>query len=285
MRSENADGDERRPFINLENVQAALDALIYPATAAHPNALYQLTLVDIFLANPDLPRISDPREFALQHLLANLIREEYCYRRQSFGLPEPSGHESLAAAKSAIAQDAHEGAAKLIGWSSLYYRHVRVDLEIGSKAYARGVKLSERTVYRYQLAATIQLKDRLAIEEWNARSQHRQKRLLTLLPRIPSTRLFGRESAFEAARHALDTEHKAAHFQISGPVGIGKTAFTQEFVRQQIEGGTILQLVWLSNPPSVAFVRHQLMESILSTLENSTISLREYTLLHKVAIV
>jgi len=271
----------KQPFITYESVRAALEAMLYTSTAPPPNPLEELSLVDQFISNPDLPSIVNSREFALRQLLLSIITQEYSQHRHNFGLAAPVLNMPFEAAAADIRRDVQQQNPELNGWCLLYYRYVRVDLDLSIETITTVANIEQRTLRRYQNHATIRLQECLVEAEWEARTKQRKTRLYASLPISIPISLVGRGDTLQYVQRLLSSS-PIRHFQVTGPPGIGKTALVQELVRQQIDVEQINQVIWIDNPESVDFVRHTLNEMLLNDLNTR---LREYTLRHNLAVV
>jgi hypothetical protein len=274
---------EHEPFISEEHVQAALETLVYTSSPRSiPAALQHLILVDEFLINPEFPPSARSREFAFQHILIKMIHSELSRHRLALGLSEPLENESLETTIAAISQDAQNGSKELIGWDLLYYRYVRVDLDIDSGLISDLTYIDERTLRRYRTHAIRRLTERLVKAEWEARSRLKKRRLYAQLPAASVDGALGREAILQRAFNAL-CEDLPIRICVSGPPGIGKSTFVQELLRRYIDKYDLDELVWINYPPSPTFVRHYLSEQLLPP--TSSITLREYLLSYRVAVV
>jgi hypothetical protein len=274
-----------QPFISADHVRAALDAMLYTASAPPPNPLRMLSLVDEVLANPDFPTYEQDRELALQEILIRLIIRELTLHRRAFDLNLPLADTaaiSIAQAQLDLAADATSGSKELQPWSLLYYRYVCVHFNLTLDAIRNRFAVDERTLRRYHVYAVRKLADVLAEEERGARSRERKRHLLAELPVAVAKPMIGRGGVLDSLVKAL-ADSPPHHFFITGASGIGKTTLAQEFLRRQIDAEAVLQVIWLNEPPSVAFTREQIEERL--RLERMTIPLRAYLLINRVAVV
>jgi tetratricopeptide (TPR) repeat protein len=271
----------RQPSISYETVRAALDAMLYMSVARSPNPLEALALVDDFISNPDLPDTPEKREYALRQLLISVIVREYNAHRHNFGFEVPVSHAPLEAALDEIRRDVQQHNPELIGWCLLYYRYVRVDLNLSIESIMSIAHVEQRTLRRYQSHAIERLRDCIVSAEWDIRARQRTLRLYAMLPSSQPISLVGRDEVFKQVQSVLNGE-SSRHIQITGPPGIGKSTFVQEFVRRQIDDGRIDYLIWLENPESIDFARQLLHETLLSDLNWG---LKEYTLTHRLVVV
>ncbi len=270
-----------QPFISSESVREVLDAMLYTSSPQSPSPLEVLSLVDHFIANPDLPVAVENREFALRHLFISIITHEYIEHRHNLGLESDVSQTTLEAAAEDIRRDVQQHNPELLGWCLLYYRYVRVDLNLSLESIMPITHIEQRTLRRYVTHTIDRLRDCLIIREWEERTKQRKVRLYAALPASLPIPLVGREEMFRQVRGALSGQ-SLRHIQVTGPPGIGKSVFVQEFLRQQIDDGRIDQVVWIENPESVDFARRLLNEMLVHDLN---MSLKEYTLTHKFAVI
>jgi tetratricopeptide (TPR) repeat protein len=272
---------EQRPFISWESVRSALDSLVYLSTARSPNPLEHLLLVDEFLTNPDFPQGPHGRQFALDRILVTTIEEQYQRVRAALGMKPPDPDMEFDAALAEAVADERTGNLEAVGWGLLYFRFVRSELGLSLDMLAPAIHADPRTLRRYQHHAIHRLTEQLIQDEWFARIRHRQRRLMTELPSGPAC-LYGREPELREMGELFD-EGICHRVLVTGATGIGKTAFVQAVLREQIERGALDQLVWIRSPATAEFVRRTLIERLLP--EDSSIHLREALLLRRVGIV
>ena len=77
--------------------------------------------------------------------------------------------------------------------------------------------------------------------------------LLTQLPGSANERVWGRDQLLSHAYSILEN-NSPSHILVTGPEGIGKTAFAQALISELIDENRIDQLVWLEKPRSVEYV-------------------------------
>lgn len=272
---------EDRPFISTAAVRACLDNLLYTSTQRPREPLEALALVDEFMANPDLPSMESGRSFAIRHILTDLLGNQYRQIRGGAALPLPPIDTSKKIAEQAITEDARQRNTELISWSVLYHRYVRVDLGLHPAALAELISTDERTVRRYQNHAVVRLTDHLTEMEWAARIRQRRLRLFSRLPLSDLPELIGRQDQLRRAARWLAGD-MPRHILLTGVPGIGKTAFAQHVVREQIDQGVIDQLVWIETPESVQYVRQYLHQVLLF---ETGLALKDYVQLVRLTVV
>ncbi|HLU09788.1 MAG TPA: ATP-binding protein, partial [Oceanobacillus sp.] len=270
------------PYISQASVSDALDTLIYPSKSAEPNPLERLLLVDLFIADPNLPKGEHLREFALQQILLDLIVKELTAKRAMLGLPPPVDNEPLSEAERVIEAAGRTRNAEFLLWTLLYYRYVRADLSIEPERMSRLISVNVRSLRRYFHYALRLLTRRLLHEEWAARIAHHRQRLFALLPCGVPLKLIGRDAQLEQAWDAL-MRRPPCRIYITGTTGIGKTSFSEALLQRLINADAVDHLIWLNSPPSCEYVRRYLAEALL--IPHHHLSLRDYLSRYPTALV
>jgi tetratricopeptide (TPR) repeat protein len=272
------------PFISIDCVRAALEAMIHAALDASPlNPIHFLLVIEEQLINPDLPPSPYLRNFLVNQFLVKLITEEFEAHRKVFNLSTPPKNETRASAERMLQVDASKNSYELMGWSYVYYRYVRVDLGFTLDEISAASTVHERTLRRYHQRILERILEKIIEAEQESRSRQRKRRLLGALPQPMPARLVGRHEPLSRVRQILQ-ENDSSHVYVTGSVGVGKTTLVQEIVRQQIGADQIDHLYWLRSPVSTQFVRqHIIQEQFPEGLKK--ISLREYLMMWRVAIV
>lgn len=270
-----------RPYISQQSVRKILDSMARGTLQNDENSLLYLTLVDEFLCDPLIPQMEAPREFAVSHILADLITQHLLNCRHGLSLNTPSEHKTSAEASHAFFQDLQTRSPELIGWSLLYYRYVRVEFNLFAVGYPTGMGIEERTFRRYQASAVKRLTETLVEAEYAARERQRRLYLSAALPETLQTPLVGRDTLLEEVER-LRVASVPAWIAITGPKGVGKSAFVQALLRRQIDQSELDQIVWISEPQSVEFIYWHLRQVLLP---DSLADLRLYLARMRVAIV
>ncbi len=291
---------KEQPIITREAVEAVLNSMVYSTadtSAAH--ALYMLALVDDLLNDPTLPAASSAREHVLQHLLSAYIKRELLRHRYSMGLlgadspkPDTPAWETEVVLNAAmdylplehvitqIQQDVRTESRELLGWSWLYYRYVRVDLDIKQEQYSRWSSVTDRTLRRWADHAIGRLQTYLINMEWSRRTHHQKQRHYAQLPYLNHNYIYT-----EASRTLLTAlaEHNAPCVYVFGAPGIGKTSMVQTAVRHLIEERELDYVIWLNNPSSVDAIHEAVRKRVKRT--SARRSVREILLDSKAVIV
>ncbi len=273
--------NQKHLYISGESVRIALESILFKGK--QESALLYLTLVDQFLSDADLPPIERPREYALHNILTTIIAQELTTHRQIFQLDPPAEADEITVVHEQILLDGQQQVPDLIGWSMLYYRYVRVDLNISSKQYVQIANQNERNLRRYQ--ATIineRLPHILADTEWQARSWRRQLRLHSVLPSVQVSHFVGRQHIMQQAQQALNNM-RPQHILITGAKGIGKTTFVEMLIRQMIDSDMLDHVVWIESPRSPDHIMHVLHQELLH--EETKFTVKDFMLINRVTVV
>lgn len=237
-----------RPYLRRESVVRHLDSLLYDSQSASQLTREWAGLLIVEQIANQLPH-ADPdlrHEYAVRDLLTGMIATAYADVRRALSLAPPDVKLTVKAVERWLQADAAPRNPALLGWSLLYHRYIRADLDLNVNQLAGWISVGERTFRRYQAYAVRLLTYRLIQAEYDARHERKQRHLLTALPPVPARRLIGRE--WESALHLLD-QH--AHLLITGVSGVGKTAFAHVLVRRLIESNRVDAVLWLDQPRSL----------------------------------
>ncbi len=157
------------PCIDEYLVREAVNAL--QTMKPLSTSLMNIRLVDEIVADPTFPCGEDCRQYALNLLLVTTIAREYAAQRQVCGGLTPAQTETRAEALRSIASDSQRDNTALLAWGWLYYRFVRVDLEIDAQTFSTAAGIHERTLRRYQRKAITYLTAQLRQNEQWIRQQ------------------------------------------------------------------------------------------------------------------
>ena len=254
---------DAEPIISEANVCAALDGMIYSTAAKETSELERLWLVEVFLAAPEQPASPHNHRYALQTMLIDLITAELTRHRATVGFPTPIADEPLETVIERIGDDAGDSNIERIGWSWLYYRYVRVDLNLTVRDFCLYAHLDARTRQRYQKHAIRRLTERLIEAERDARRRLHKRRLYAALQSLIPVQLFGREQATRELNRLHRTEFVV---QISGEVGIGKTTFVREHLRDLIDADKVAEIIWIDHPADFQTIRNRIAATLPVTV-------------------
>ena len=271
-----------RPYITQSSVTAALDTLIYPSKTSEPNSLEHLLLVDLLLADPDLPSGELTRQLVLHNVMVDLIVQEFGTRCTVLQMPVPTAQETREKAAQVIRFASLLRNAEYLLWMLLYYRYVRTDLGFGQDDFSELLSLNSRSLRRYFNYALRLLTRRLIQAEWNARLEHHRALLYAKLPHSSPPKLIGRETLLNDLWTQLPTL-EPRHLYVTGAPGCGKTSLVEVLAHRIVSTENIAHLVWLSSAPSCEYVLQYITQEILE--DTPSLSLRSYLQRQRLVLV
>jgi tetratricopeptide (TPR) repeat protein len=272
------------PFISRESVRAVLEGMLYHSSETG-SALEHLALVDDFLIRHNIPYSENRRLFVIRLIITNIITEQLAAHRNNFGLGPPMLEETLAGAQLSIQADVRTQSAELAGWSLLFYRFVRVDLNLPPAGYSAMSHVDERTLRRYQSRTTGRLRDLLVRYETETRLQKKRLSLRQALPNGKPVGIVGRSQLLVETRQLLRTS-PPAHLLVTGPAGIGKTSFIHLLLYQQIEADEFDRVVWIDGAVSATYAQQYIHQMLMSDdVQMELMELRDFLALYRTAIV
>ncbi len=153
--------------ITPENIRLAL---LRPFSSdSKPNPLEHLLIVDNRVSNQFFPDNAFGRRMALVEILISMITDQLQHHRQAMEIPYQPSDKTLQQAFKAIESDVQTDNPYLIGWSWVYYRFVRSDLNFNQQMYVKCAHLDDRTVRRYQGVTFVRMANLLLEQETAAR--------------------------------------------------------------------------------------------------------------------
>ncbi|MBZ0298593.1 MAG: hypothetical protein K8J31_02580, partial [Anaerolineae bacterium] len=272
---------KQRPFISIKAIRAVLDGMLRGNDFGAGQSLLYLSLVDEFISQPHIPAMEDRREYAIRSILVDLIRREYVHHRVVVGLEGPRVDEQAAEALESIRADVLEQGHDLVGWSILYYRYARADVNLLPTDYAAAAHFDERTFRRHQAHALHLLQAALVDEESSMRRERKQRWLYAQLPDGIPERLVGRDQLADDVRELL-RDNPPSWVLLTGSKGSGKTAFAQLLLRRMIDEDALDYVVWISQPPTVEYVIEGIRQNLL---QDDSLNLADHLLRFRVAVV
>lgn len=153
--------------ISPHHIKRVLDASLFahplPATPLQSSLLFlnyvqQQTTVDTALSKT----LAD---FLLLELLNDLIHAGLSQHRELFGLPAPDRKAPLKQTLAELTCDFRQTAIELEAWSVLYFRYVRVELQLSWSQFEAATLQDERTLRRRQQRAIFRLTHLFICEE------------------------------------------------------------------------------------------------------------------------
>lgn len=235
------------PILEVEAVRLALEAMrqAEPLGAAHPLARF------ISLRRTDTPTSSAALDALIFRSLAKLIRKRLNQHRSLYGLATALPHKDSQAA----GLDFQVGNTELEAWSVLYYRYVRVDLDLSLDQLEAITQQDRRTLHRRQSKGIARLTHDLIRRELRARARQRKAALRAQLPLPYAPQLIGRADLMASALAWLNAPRPPRHLILSGAPGVGKSALALALAHRLIEEDIIQRAVWIARP-------HNLVEQI-----------------------
>ncbi len=255
-------GRPLKPIISVESLSAALKSLDYGSPTVPDNqALENLRLIDFRLQNAARPAAEDIRGWMLRKILVEMILVELNRHRRYFDLDAASVNSSRVVALRQIQQDFETESAHLKGWSLLYCRYLRPELNFSTQELSHNTHSHERTLRRYQENTITALRDKLVEAEWDVRKFHQSAYLRSLIPETINA-LIGRDAEFKSILTAFqkNIRHPVA---ISGAYGTGKSALAASIADYLIRENTIDYLIWISQPQQISDITNRIHDTIL----------------------
>ncbi len=191
-------------------------------------------------------------DVALGEALTSLIEENLGRLRAVQGLPtDPAGDRE--AALDRLRDDFAQANTELEAWSLLYYRYVRLDLDLQVQQIARTLNLTPRQARRRLGYGYRRLAEAISRLERAARAANRRLWLALKLPPPSYTRLFGSHEARTALVERLLEASPPHAIVLTGPGGIGKTALAHAAARRLIDEERFADFAWLTLEEPTAY--------------------------------
>ncbi len=241
----------KEPYLDATGVKSALDALRQAAPLGG-HVLAGFLIARRVRQSPEAVEGAVAAEQVVYNLLVEHITVTLERLRRLEGLPFAADTER-AAAEAALRQDFWQGNTELEAWSVLYYRYVRVDLDLQMQSIAAIASQELRTVRRRLKHGITRLTAQLIEAERVARARQACLRMRLALPSASPPRLYGMTDVTSRALDALNATPPCP-VVLHGAGGLGKTALASYLAHCLIEQeqDAIDDLVWLHGAPSDA---------------------------------
>ncbi len=270
-----------QPYISLDDVRTALDSLIATQQSKSFAPLLELSLIDEYLLQHDLPASDSQRTFVLHRILAELIETNLVAVRATYELPHRNEQETRQRALRRLSAEVDADKRELLHWSLLYYRYLRDDLQITNDEFAAHLHIVKRTVIRSFVRAAERIRDSLIELEWHARHTQRTRRLLSRIPASTHGTLFGREAIHE--HFVAHISNQLGLVTVTGEAGVGKTALVASITEHLVAEGHWQQLVWVDAVTSAEAFKNVVTTQSLPEVRR--VDWAQYTLVNPTLIV
>jgi tetratricopeptide (TPR) repeat protein len=222
------------PIIEVESVRSALDAMrnAEPLGTAHP-------LSQFLSIRPYTLGGAAGSDSAIFGHLSQIIRRRLARHR------EVQHIETISSGPEQLSHDFQANSDELQAWSMLYYRYVRVDLDLSYEKLEVITRQPKRTLTRRQSKGINRLTYDLARHETKIRLQQREAALRTQLPLPFAPPLIGRKPLLNEIVTRLTEPDLPRHVLLYGAPGIGKSSLALAAAHQLVDQGAIQNVVWL----------------------------------------
>lgn len=253
---------EESRHISEKRVREVIDTLLTTTTHLDAqNPLLRLTLVEEFLTNPDLPPINNAREYAIQCIIIDQITEYFHQKCDVLGIIFP--RDAIEAKSAPVMHQLNAiNSGELFGWAMLYLCYVRADWSISLSDFYELSNIIDRTARRYRDLAISRLTRMLIENEWEARVRQRKHRIHSQLPNILNTPLVGRQDVVTTMMSVTQDRFNSTVL-ISGIAGIGKSAITEQYVRQVLDLNAFeFEVIWITSPKTTQQIQEIVMDRL-----------------------
>jgi len=239
------------PMIDETVIRRALERL-RQARPLGDSPLRKLIWIHQRLEHNAPPPTRDGLDVAVNDALAELIEIHLFHLRTVEGLPL----QQIALRETAL-EDFHRdfvaGNTELEAWSALYYRYVRVDLNLQAQEMAHRVGADPRQMRRRFDHGYRRLTEALSRRESAARAIDRRAWMRLKLPPAPAGSLISAEGALGELRRQLTQPDSPRLLTLVGPGGMGKTALAHALARQMIDEGRFEDFAWITLDAPTAY--------------------------------
>ncbi len=228
------------PRIEIDSVRSALEAMRQgePLGLAHPLAQ--------FLSIQQYPvRGAAGSDTAIFLGLSRIIRQRLFQHRKNQNV------EPCTAETDQIRADFRVDSDELQSWSVLYYRYVRVDLDLSFERLEALTQVPKRTLTRRQSKGIARLTHELSRRENKIRLRQRQAALRAQLPLPYAPPLIGRDSLLNLILTRLTGPERPRHVLLYGAPGVGKSSVALAAAHRLIDQDAVENIVWIESPDRI----------------------------------
>lgn len=182
--------------------------------------------------------------YAAIHILESLVIDRLTDLRQKFDLPAPDTAASLKQVIADIRNDVRTDNTHLIGFSYIYHRYIRSDLEFSVEKLETHFALIKRSLRRYANRELEELRLSLIEAEMQQRRQHWQELSKRKLPKFHGVQLAGQTRYIQ---HLVDQflYKNVYHIYLYGKKQSGKSTLAQQTASALIDQSFVDQIVYL----------------------------------------
>jgi tetratricopeptide (TPR) repeat protein len=255
-----------QPNISAKVVEQALKLLLYVGAPKQlPKALLNLALVSKLAKDPTLPPMDEKRQYVLETLLTDIVKEEYARVRAVNELPplpqSLTKSQALAdlAELSRLQRDTTERS-ELIGCAILYYQYVFVDVGFEEVSIGDALFMIDKTRRRHTQRGLQRIIKVLAKQEQVARAEFLRDQLKLELPQPPPWGVIGHGAWLTEVMSLLT---QPARLLITGAPGIGKRTMARALAFRLIELGRVHRVLRVKKPKDAEEFRNCIVDKVI----------------------
>ncbi|GEM_PF-3222789 len=184
-------------------------------------------------------------EVALWAALTGIIEQNLAHLRAVEGLANLTRTNREAALED-LRRDFARSNTELEAWSVLYYRYVRLDLDLHVQTLAHILNVWPRHIQRRLAHGYRRLTEQLSHFEAQARAGNWRAWLRMKLPPAHYSTLFGRQKQLDQLCQLLTAPQAPYTIGVVGVGGIGKTALIHAALQRLIQADQVPDLAWVT---------------------------------------
>ena len=273
----------KRNNLSKEQVRRVLDAIRnarpLPATPLNTFYLLQQRLPESMTIDATL------LEYELAQWLNSEIMVGLTRHRVHFSHPTPDINHDREKELANLAVDFQTNSVELEAWSLLYFRYVRIDLDLSWDEIEIVTLQDVRTLRRRINRGIKRLITQLLQHEQQIRKLDHRNALKRSLPCLSNYNLVGRDDEWNQLWQLLTMSERPNQVVLVGPGGIGKTTLANSLAHHLVDEFDLDHIVWLTIPPDTTL--RDLSERCTAVLEIPADNdvLRSYCQTHNILFV